>query len=248
MLNWNVEQHRSNSSSPSNNYYCINKWIPFNRTCVFETLLNTRVTSVFLQGSIDISVQSKTLSERVQIPEKYTKVRYQSICASLLPNSEFQYLGWPSWLNASVHPGWRTRKELEHTPFRLLFFMRSGRGLNPRAASGKKTNQKIQKLNNQKNASLHHHFLCDAAAAAAAALFALSSRKLSLDAMSHSFYILGNTSCPNSVVCACPLTLVFRCVLSLLRRPAHCPFHSAQLCSTCVVAEDYFRAVFPVTH
>lgn len=102
---------------------------------------------------------------------------------------------------------------------------------------------KIQKLNNRKkNASLHHHFLRDAAAA----LFALSSRKLSLDAMSHSFYILGNTSCPNSVVCACPLTLVFRCVLSLLGRPAHCPFHSGQLCSTCVVLEeDYFLHCFP---
>lgn len=44
--------------------------------------------------------------------------------------------------------------------------------------------------------------------------------------MLHSFYILGNTSCPNSIVCACLLTLVFRCVLSFLCCPVHCPFHS----------------------
>lgn len=77
MLNWNVEQHRSNSSSSSNYYYYyIIKWIPFNRTCVFETLLNTRVTSMFLQCSIDISVQSKK-SEKVQIPEKYN-IKYST--------------------------------------------------------------------------------------------------------------------------------------------------------------------------
>lgn len=44
--------------------------------------------------------------------------------------------------------------------------------------------------------------------------------------MSHSFYILRNSSCPNSIVCARLLTLVFSCVLSLLRCPIHCPFHS----------------------
>jgi len=41
-----------------------------------------------------------------------------------------------------------------------------------------------------------------------------------------SFYILSNSSCPNSIMCACLLTLVFKCVLSLLCCQIHCPFHS----------------------
>ncbi len=64
----------------------------------------------------------------------------------------------------------------------------------------------------------------------------------------HSFYILGNTSCPNSIMCACLLTLVFRCVLSLFCCPTHCPFHSMSFVLPVWLWEDYFHDVFLPTH